>query len=71
MVDSKPQQVAGHEAVEVQTGNPYRSYDRLVLRDPKGRTIWTVLAREGVDEGWNITAIRFLLDGSSRLQRDR
>jgi hypothetical protein len=50
--------VAGHEVVELQTAKPYRPYDRLVLRDSKGRTIWTVLSCEKADKGWNITAIR-------------
>ncbi len=44
--------------VEHLSGNAYRPYDQLVLRDPKGRTVWTVLSCERAGEGWNITAIR-------------
>jgi hypothetical protein len=48
--------VAGHEVVEHTSANRYRPYDRLVLRDPKGRTIWTVLSCERSGKSWNITA---------------
>jgi hypothetical protein len=50
--------VAGHEVVEHQSANRYRLYDRLVLREPRGRTGWTVLSCEKEGRCWNITAIR-------------
>jgi hypothetical protein len=53
-------EIAGHDLVEVKLTERYRPYDRLVLRDPKARTFWTVLSCEQADEGWNITAIRCL-----------
>ena len=46
---------AGHEVVEHRSASFCRPYDRLVLRDTKGRTIWTVLACEPADEGWTVT----------------
>ena len=51
-------QLAGHEVVEHLSLNRYLPYDRLVLRHPKGRPIWTVLSCEKEEEGWNVTAIR-------------
>lgn len=51
-------QIPGHEVVEHRSANRYHAYDRLVIRDPKGRSIWTVLSCERADKGWNITAIR-------------
>ncbi len=44
MLKPKHREVADHALVEVQTAEAYRPYDKLVLRDSKGRTIWTVLA---------------------------
>ena len=44
MVKSTPRRIADHKTVEVQTAKPYRPYDRLVLRNPRGRTLWTVLS---------------------------
>jgi len=58
MVAPALRQFAGHELVEHRSAKPYRPYDRLVLRNPKGRTIWTVPSCERADEGWSITAIR-------------
>jgi hypothetical protein len=44
MVQSTPRQIASHEVVEHRSANPFKPYDRLVLRDPKGRTVSTVLS---------------------------
>ncbi len=48
---SKPEhrEIAGHEVFEIQTAEAYRPYDRLILRDSKDRTIWTVLDCERAD----------------------
>ena len=40
-------QVIGHDVLEIQTAADYRPYDRLILRDTKGRTIWTTGLRVG------------------------
>jgi len=48
----------GHETLEVRTSRAYRPYDHLVLRAPKGRTVWTVLDCEPNGEAWTVTAIR-------------
>ncbi len=47
-----------HEVLEIQTHQSYRPYDRLILRDAKGRTVWTVPDCEASAEGWLVTAIR-------------
>jgi len=39
--------IADHELVEHRSAKPYRPYDRLVLRNPRGRTLWTALSCEG------------------------
>jgi hypothetical protein len=44
MIAPALRQLAGHELVEHRSANTYRPYDRLVFRDPKGRTI--------LREGW-------------------
>jgi hypothetical protein len=54
-----PRRIAGHEIVEIRKADVTLSYDRLVLRDQKGRTIWTVLLCEPADSGWAVTAIRY------------
>lgn len=51
-------QISGHEVVELQTARTYRPYERLILREAKGRTIWTVLLCAPSDSGWTVTAIR-------------
>jgi hypothetical protein len=48
-------EITGHEIVEVRSAEAYRPYDRLILRDSKGRTIWTVLACELAEQGWTVT----------------
>ncbi len=58
MAKFSSREVRGHEVVEHRSPDPYQPYGRLVLRDPKGRTISTVLSCERVDKGWNVTAIR-------------
>jgi hypothetical protein len=58
VLSAKLRQVADHKTVELQAAKPSIPYDRLVLHDPQGRTIWTVLSCERADKGWNITAIR-------------
>ncbi len=62
MVQSTPRQIAGHEVVEHRSGNAYQPYDRLVLRNSKGRTVWTVLSCGKAGKAWTITAIRCLSD---------
>jgi len=58
MLKPKPSEIAGHEVLEIQTAKAYRPYDRLVLRDSKGQTIWTVLDCEPTDQEWTVTGIR-------------
>jgi hypothetical protein len=56
---SSIRRVAGHEVVEVAMTRPYRPYDRLVFRDPRtGRSLWTVLACDRQEEGWQVTGLR-------------
>jgi hypothetical protein len=57
MAGPESRQLTGHEVVEHRSGKSYRPYDRLVLRNPRGRTIWTVLSCERAGKGWSITAI--------------
>lgn len=54
----KRREIVGHEVVEVQTAAGYRPYHRLVLRDSRGRLIWTVLASEPAGQEWTVTGIR-------------
>lgn len=58
MVRSTDHQIGGHDVVEHRSANRYQPYDRLVLRDPNGRTVWTVLSCEKAEKSWDITAIR-------------
>jgi hypothetical protein len=51
-------QLASHEILEGRTAQAYRPYDRLILRNADGRTIWTVLACKPDSETWKVTAIR-------------
>ena len=41
--------LVGHDIIEVQTTLEYRPYDHLILRNPRGRTVWTVLDSEQED----------------------
>jgi len=58
MLKSEYRNIADHEVLEIQTAKSYRPYDRLILRDSKGKRIWTVLACERADQGWTVTGIR-------------
>ena len=57
-------QISGHEVVELQTAKTYRPYERLILREAKGRTIWTVRLCAPSDSGW--TSPRFGAGGAAR-----
>jgi len=50
--------VACHEITDVVVARPYRLYNRLLLRDPAtGRSIWTVLACDRRDDGWQVNGL--------------
>jgi len=63
--------VGDHEVVEVVVRREYEPYDKMLLRDPTGRTSrWTVLSAEKDPHGWRVTAMR-CLQGSQEHHRKR
>jgi hypothetical protein len=53
--------IPDHEVIQVSMQQPYRPYDRLILRDtPAGPTTWTVLDCERQVDAWQVTATRYL-----------
>lgn len=58
-------QTAGHEILEIQTARPYRPYDRLILRNSKGWTIWTVLRCEPARDGPSPCAVHLAAESTA------